>query len=120
MPTRQSEKGTASRARGPPYLGGFTVVWMYGRWPAIRHAWPLVLIISMIQGGGQLILMRVDPVLSAFLAATTALLALYPLSHWKRYAEPTEGLTERPAMREEREAPRRTSSSRTSHKRSPS
>ena len=27
-------------------LGGFTVVWLYGRWPAIRHAWPLVLIIA--------------------------------------------------------------------------
>lgn len=85
----------------PTVLGGFTVVWMYGRWPAIRHGWPLVLIISAIQGGGQLVLMFVDPVVSAFLAATAALLALYPLSRWKRYSEPPEGITERPAMREE-------------------
>lgn len=96
----------------PTVLGGFTVVWMYGRWPAIRHAWPLVLIISAIQGGGQVILTLVDPVLSAFLAATAALIALYPLSRWKRYAEPAEGIGERPAMRErasheieDREAP---------------
>src|SRR5690606_26333700 len=71
----------------PTVLGGFTIVWMYGRWPAIRHAWPLVLIISAIQGGGQLVMMFVDPVLSAFLAATVALIAMYPLSHWKRYSE---------------------------------
>lgn len=84
----------------PTVLGGFTVVWMYGRWAAIRHGWPLVLIISAIQGGGQLVMTLVDPVLSAFLAATAALIALYPLSRWKRYGEPAEGITERPAMRE--------------------
>lgn len=37
-------------------LGGFTVVWMYGRWPAVRHAWPLVLIISAIQGADRYLL----------------------------------------------------------------
>ena len=85
----------------PTFLGGFTVVWMYGRWPAIRHGWPLVLIIATIQGGGQLALTLVDPVLSAFLAATAALIALYPLSRWKRYSEPAKGIGERPAMRDD-------------------
>ena len=96
----------------PTVLGGFTVVWMYGRWPAIRHAWPLVLIIAALQSGVQLIMTLVDPVLCAFAGATAALIALYPLSRWKRYGEPAEGITERPAMRddrseetEEREAP---------------
>ena len=36
----------------PTVLGGFLVVWLYGRWPAIRHAWPLVLILGTILGGG--------------------------------------------------------------------
>jgi len=85
----------------PCVLGGFTVVYMYGRWAAIRHAWPLVLIISGIQGGGQAVLTLVDPVLSAFLAGTAALVAVYPLSRWPRYAEQPEGLTDRPAMREQ-------------------
>lgn len=84
----------------PTVLGGFTVVWMYGRWPAVRHAWPLVLIIAAIQGGGQLVLMLVSPVLATFLAAAAALVVLYPLSRWKRFAEPAEGIRERPAMRE--------------------
>ena len=86
----------------PAVLGGFTVVWMYGRWPAVRHAWPLVLIISAIHGGGQLLLTLVDPVLSAFLAATAALIALYPLSRWKRFREPAEWIEDRPAMKEDR------------------
>lgn len=85
----------------PAVLGGFTVVWMYGRWAAIRHGWPLVLIISAIHGGVQLGMTLVDPVLSAFVAGTVALIALYPLSRWDRYSEPAEGITERPAMRED-------------------
>lgn len=86
----------------PVVLGGFTVVWMYGRGPALRHAWPLVLIISLIHGGGQAIMTLVDPVLSTFIPATLALLALYPLSRWKRYADLPDTIVERPAMRPER------------------
>ncbi|HET6630013.1 MAG TPA: L-lactate permease, partial [Woeseiaceae bacterium] len=85
-----------------PVFAGFTIVWMYGRWPAIRHAWPLVLIISAIQGGGQVLVAPFYPALAAFIPATAALIALYPLSRWRRYAEPAEGITERPAMREDR------------------
>lgn len=83
-------------------LGGFTVVWMYGRWPAVRHAWPVVLIISAIHGGGQMIVALYHPALAAFIPATVALIALYPLSRWRRYAEPAEGITVRPAMRDDR------------------
>ncbi len=79
-------------------LGGFTVVWMYGRWAAVRHAWPLVLIISAIQGIGQIIVALYEPVLAAFIPAAIALVALYPLSRWRRYAEPLEGVPDRPAM----------------------
>lgn len=79
-------------------LGGIGVTWMYGRMPAIRHGLPLILIISAIHGGGQLAMMYVNPVLSTFVAGTAALIALYPLSRWRRYAEPAEGIPERPAM----------------------
>lgn len=80
-------------------LGGFWIVWMYGRWPAIKHAWPLVLIIAGIHGIGQIIVVLFDPVLSAFIPATAAMLALYPLSRWKRFAEPIPDMPIRPAMR---------------------
>ena len=82
-------------------LGGLGVTWMYGRRAAVVHGLPLVLIIAVIQGGVQLGMMYVNPVLSTFVAGTLALVALYPLSHWRRYAEPAEGIVERPAMRDE-------------------
>ena len=82
----------------PTYLGGLFVVWLYGKWPAVRHAWPLVLILGTILGVGQLLVARFSPELSTFLAAAAALLALYPLSRWKRFGEPISGIAERPAM----------------------
>lgn len=82
-------------------LGGFTIVWMYGRWPAIRAAWPLVLIISAIHGLGQILVVWIDPILAAFLPATAALIALYPLSRWSRYNQPSQDIIERPAMRDD-------------------
>jgi lactate permease len=82
----------------PTYLGGLFVVWLYGRWPAVRHAWPLVLILGSILGVGQLLAAFVSPELSTFLAAAVALLALYPLSRWQRFGEPVQGILVRPAM----------------------
>ena len=79
-------------------LGGFTIVWLYGRWAAIRSGWPLVLVIAAIQGLGQVAAVYVDPVLAAFLPATAALVALIPLSRWSRYREPDASIVERPAM----------------------
>lgn len=82
----------------PTYLGGLLVVWLYGRGPAVRHAWPLVLILGTILGVGQLLVALFSPELSTFLAAAVALLALYPLSRWKRYGDPVQGILDRPAM----------------------
>src|SRR5262249_22049776 len=84
----------------PTYLGGLLVVWLYGRGPAVRHAWPLVLILGTILGFGQLLAAIVSPELSTFLAAAVALIALYPLSRWRRFGEPITGVDERPAMME--------------------
>ena len=82
------------------YLGGFLVVWLYGRWPAIRHAWPLVLILGTILGVGQMLATLFSPELSTFLAAAVALLALYPLSRWLRFWVPISAIPVRPAMSE--------------------
>ena len=66
----------------PIFAGGFAIAWIFGHWDAVRLAWPMVLIISLVQGGGQLLVVVLNPVLSAFLASTAALLALFPLSRW--------------------------------------
>jgi lactate permease len=84
----------------PTYLGGLLVVWLYGKGPAVRHAWPLLLILGTILGVGQLLAAFISPELSTFLAAAVALLALYPLSRWKKYGEPIprDEIPERPCM----------------------
>jgi lactate permease len=82
----------------PNLAAGFTIAWLFGRWPAVKHSLPFVLIISLIHGGGQLGIMFVSPILSTFLAATVALVALYPLSRWARYSERAEQIEDRPAM----------------------
>lgn len=88
----QSVTGTAFQSALllwiPNLLAGFTIAWLFGRMNGIRHAWPLVLIISLIHGGGQLVLVLWNPVVSTFIPATVALGALYPLSRWERYTEP--------------------------------
>ena len=65
-------------------MGGLAIAWLFGRWAAIRHAWPMILIITIVHGGGQLVLTLWDPVLSNFFAATAALAVVYPLSRWDR------------------------------------
>lgn len=85
----------------PTYLAGLLVVWLYGKGPAVRHAWPLVLILGTILGVGQLLVATfISPELSTFLAGAIALLALYPLSRWKKYGEPIpiEEVPDRPCM----------------------
>lgn len=82
----------------PTYLGGFLVVWFYGRWAAVRHAWPIVLILGTILGVGQMLATLFSPELSTFLAAAVALVALYPLSRWRRFGEPVRDIPVRPAM----------------------
>lgn len=87
----------------PNLTAGLTIAWLFGRWRAVRHAVPFVLIISVIHGGGQLGIMFLSPILSTFLAATAGLVALYPLSRWSRYSERAEQIEDRPAMAEGRE-----------------
>src|SRR5262245_6558863 len=85
----------------PTYLGGLLVVWLYGKGPAVRHAWPLVLILGTILGVGQLLVATfISPELSTFLAGALALMARYPLSRCKKYGEPIpiEEIPERPCM----------------------
>lgn len=80
------------------FFGGFTVAYMYGRWAAVKAGLPLVVIIASIHAIGQFLVVYIDPILAAFLPAALAMLALYPLSRWRRYREPDLSITDRPAM----------------------
>lgn len=84
----------------PSFLAGIAIAWLYGQKSAVMHALPMILVIAALHGGVQLGVMFWDPVLSAFIASTVALLALYPLSRWDRYDQSFEEIDERPAMEE--------------------
>ncbi|WNB85416.1 L-lactate permease [Cellulomonas sp. ATA003] len=98
----ENEQATAVQAAIllwiPNIAAGFTIAWLFGRWSAVKHSIPFVLIISLIQGGGQVGVMFFSPILSTFIPATLALVALYPLSRWSRYSERAEQIEDRPAM----------------------
>jgi lactate permease len=84
----------------PNLLAGVAICWLFGRLASVRHGLPMVLLVSAIHGGVQLALVVVNPVLSAFVASAVALVALYPLSRWRRYREPHEEAS--PQVLEER------------------
>jgi lactate permease len=84
----------------PNLMAGIGIAWLFGRRAAVFHALPMILIISVIHGGGQILLTLWNPVLATFLTATVAIIVLYPLSLWKRYSERAEHIEHRPAMAE--------------------
>jgi lactate permease len=76
----------------PIVAGGFTIAWMVGRGPGLRHALPMIVVVASIYALGQLAIAAFDPVLAAFIPASAGLLSLYPLSRWQRYSEPADGV----------------------------
>lgn len=75
-------------------LGGFTIAWMYGKWRAIARAWPIVLVVSLVHGGGQLALAGVNPIIANFIPGTVAIGAIFLLERLPYYSRaetmPTE------------------------------
>jgi len=86
----------------PNLIAGFSIAWIYGRTDAVRYAAPMILIVSLIHGGGQLAAVTViPPEFANFFAATVGLLALGPLAMWDRYATATDAIGERLVMTED-------------------
>ena len=59
--------------------------WIYGKAKALREIWPAVLILSLIMGGGQLILAPVNSTICFFIPAAIALGAVFFISRMPRY-----------------------------------
>lgn len=89
----------------PNLIAGFSISWLYGRMDAVRHALPMILVVSVIHGGGQLAAVTaIPPEFANFFAASIGLLALGPLAMWDRYATETDAIERRPVMEEEIES----------------
>lgn len=81
----------------PIFGAGFAIAWLYGRTKALRHAWPMVVVVGSIQSIALVVLVNYSRFISAFLASTLGMLSLYLLARWGRYATQHEPF-ERPAM----------------------
>ncbi len=84
----------------PIVLGGFAIAWLYGRSDALRHAWPMIVVIAIVQSVALLLVSIYSPFIAGFLAAAAAMVALYPLSRWDRYDTQHQPF-DRPAMSEQ-------------------
>lgn len=58
---------------GVNIAGALFISWLYGKGKALRHILPFLLIISLVQGGGQLIVSFTNSAIAAFIPTTLAL-----------------------------------------------
>jgi lactate permease len=69
-------------------ISGLAISWIYGKKEGLIKGLPAVLLISLIHGGGQLLLSQVNQTLAAFIPATVALLVIFLLGKTKMYGTP--------------------------------
>lgn len=65
---------------------GLAVCWLYGRWAGLKKGLPAVLLVSLIQGGGQLLVGQFNQSLACFLPTCAALIVLLLLGKTKLYS----------------------------------
>lgn len=58
---------------GVNMTGALLICWLYGKGRAVRHMLPFILLISVIHGGGQLIVSLLNSTIAAFLPTTLSL-----------------------------------------------
>lgn len=64
---------------------GIAICWFYGKWRAVRKGFFPVLILSLIQGGGELFLTKVNTTIACFVPATVSLIVILLLGRFKAY-----------------------------------
>lgn len=78
-------------------VAGLTICWLYGKMKAIKEGLPAVLVISILQGGGTLLLSQWNDNINGFIAGVLGFLAIFILgrTHW--YNKPSS-ITETPVL----------------------
>lgn len=67
---------------------GFAIAYIYGGWESVKKGIPAILIISLVQGGGQLFLSQINQTLANFIPSTLSLLVLFVLNKTPWYNKP--------------------------------
>lgn len=68
-------------------ITGMVICWFYGKGKAVKKGLPAVLIMSLIQGGGELLLGQVNTTISCFIPSCISLIVLFLLGRTKLYKE---------------------------------
>lgn len=68
-------------------IGGLAACWFYGKWKAVKKGFAAVVILSVIQGGGELLLTQVNTTISCFVPACISLVVILLLGRTKLYRE---------------------------------
>ena len=66
---------------------GLTICWFYGKGRALKKGLPAVLLLSLVQGGGELLMTRVSTTLACFLPACVSLILVVVLGRTRSYRE---------------------------------
>jgi len=69
-------------------ITGVAICWFYGRQKAIKKGLPAVIIVSLIHGGGQLVLTQVNTMLACFVPACIAFVVIFILGRTRFYKDP--------------------------------
>ncbi len=88
---------------GVNLVGALLISWLYGKGKALRHILPFLLIISLIQGGGQLIVSFTNSTIAAFIPTTVALVVGWLLLGAGFYTKPWKMESKLMARRENEE-----------------
>lgn len=69
------------------FMSGITICFLFAKWKGIKEGILPVIIISLIHGGGQLLLSQVNPALSNFIPGIVALGVMFLLMRTNKYTE---------------------------------
>lgn len=70
------------------FISGIAICWLYGRKAAVKKGFLAILVISIIQGGGQVLMSQINPTLACFVPTVVALISIFILSKVKTYRHP--------------------------------
>lgn len=68
-------------------ITGFAICWFYGKGKAVKKGFLAVILLSLIQGGGELLLTQVNTTLSCFIPSCISLVVVLLLGKMKLYKE---------------------------------
>lgn len=66
---------------------GVAICWFYGKGKALKKGLPVIAVMSLIQGGGELLLSQVNTTLSCFIPSCISLVVILLMGRMKMYKE---------------------------------